>query len=537
MDETTGKPVLCPNAAGYGAGRENEGVWRAGETDGEGAEGVCGGGKKSVNIDERIVNIKKRFDSYSALKDIENTEGCIEEAEKIVKDINLSHHEKAELYYSIATAYADLETFKYEHRLDEEAISLQEKSIYNFRAALDELEFEDLDDIANGLYQQLYTNAGNTYSRFGRFIEAFNLYRKASEKYGIFPMALANEGQLALEYSSLFYDKSLIQVFYHYAYHCLKKSLIYKHYLNVHGAGKHFEDIFNELEKIYPKEFFENKLDFSGYNYGKTKKEQQYKIWVAENRLFLNPLNDISKQAIAATDYLHLPGLVYLNDQYKFEFHYGLFNQIKQEYISARYLFYEGIQIRKSTHIADKDVWLIEIGDSVNSYSDFSIRTSFRILYALFDRIAFFINDYFDLGIDVGKVSFKKIRKNEKMKNICMNNFMMYAVYWLSKDFYQDGEITTKPNSKKIDELRNYMEHRYVASTLFDDKQDNNMIKYVSTVDLYRHTIDLLKTIRELIIYLVLGINIEENQKRKQAHEKGLKLKKINTRIMKDDWK
>lgn len=95
-----------------------------------------------MKIDERIVNIKKRFDSYSTLKDIENTEGCIEEAEKIVKDMNLSHYEKAELYYSIATAYADLETFKYEHRLDEEAISLQEKSIYNFRAALDELEFE-----------------------------------------------------------------------------------------------------------------------------------------------------------------------------------------------------------------------------------------------------------------------------------------------------------------------------------------------------------------------------------------------------------
>ena len=44
MDETTGKPVLCTNAAGYGTGRENEAVWRTGETDGEGAEGVyCGG--------------------------------------------------------------------------------------------------------------------------------------------------------------------------------------------------------------------------------------------------------------------------------------------------------------------------------------------------------------------------------------------------------------------------------------------------------------------------------------------------------------
>lgn len=46
MDETTGKPVLCTNAAGYGAGRKGERVWRTGETDGEGAEGVCyrGGG-------------------------------------------------------------------------------------------------------------------------------------------------------------------------------------------------------------------------------------------------------------------------------------------------------------------------------------------------------------------------------------------------------------------------------------------------------------------------------------------------------------
>ena len=40
MDETTGKPVLCTNAAGYGTGRENEPVWRAGETDGKGAEEV-----------------------------------------------------------------------------------------------------------------------------------------------------------------------------------------------------------------------------------------------------------------------------------------------------------------------------------------------------------------------------------------------------------------------------------------------------------------------------------------------------------------
>lgn len=45
MDETTGKSVLCTNAAGHGAGRKDKAVWGAGEIDGEGTEGVFCGGK------------------------------------------------------------------------------------------------------------------------------------------------------------------------------------------------------------------------------------------------------------------------------------------------------------------------------------------------------------------------------------------------------------------------------------------------------------------------------------------------------------
>lgn len=79
MDETTGKPVLCPNAAGYGAGRENKGVWRAGETDGEGAEGVyCGGKMKMEN--EYMFFSKQEFADISL-------------DEYIKKDINISKTE------------------------------------------------------------------------------------------------------------------------------------------------------------------------------------------------------------------------------------------------------------------------------------------------------------------------------------------------------------------------------------------------------------------------------------------------------------
>ena len=62
MDETTGKPVLCTNAAGYGAGRKDKAVWRTGEIDGEGAEGVyCGSGEIKNDRTNIFRHVKKIY--------------------------------------------------------------------------------------------------------------------------------------------------------------------------------------------------------------------------------------------------------------------------------------------------------------------------------------------------------------------------------------------------------------------------------------------------------------------------------------------
>ena len=66
MDETTGKSVLCPNAAGYGTGRESETVWRAGKTDDEGAEGVyCGG--NTVKYIDSIMRLERIMEKMNTI--------------------------------------------------------------------------------------------------------------------------------------------------------------------------------------------------------------------------------------------------------------------------------------------------------------------------------------------------------------------------------------------------------------------------------------------------------------------------------------
>ena len=284
----------------------------------------------------------------------------------------------------------------------------------------------------------------------------------------------------------------------------------------------------------------------------KSKKEKKYKEWVAYNGLFLNPLSDIECDPIVAQDYIHLPNMIIkINDGDRKDFQYGLFNQIIQEYVSARYLFFDGIQERKRAQISDRNVLQIDIRMNVNSHADFCIRTAFKTIYSLFDRVAYFINDYFDLGIEHRDISFRNIWKTKKcnqnretkyeynntMESIYKNNFMINAIYWLSKDIFQKGEVTTKPKSEKLDVLRNKMEHRYVASTLDEEETSDKSTFYISTIKLYEYTLDMLRLAREMIICLSLGIHIEESRKKAELENSGHKLEQIKTNIMIDDYK
>lgn len=70
----------------------------------------------------------------------------------------------------------------------------------------------------------------------------------------------------------------------------------------------------------------------------------------------------------------------------------------------------DGSTIYQSIHFADKGTHLINFAD----YPQYGIRieqikSAFKILYELFDKIAYFLNSYFDLGIHERDVSFNHV--------------------------------------------------------------------------------------------------------------------------------
>ncbi len=72
----------------------------------------------------------------------------------------------------------------------------------------------------------------------------------------------------------------------------------------------------------------------------------------------------------------------------------GFFNQMKQEYASARWLLYEGLQ-EDRVHFSDHDVRLCNTLDySCHSLTVEKTKIAFRMAYSLFDKIAFFLNGY-----------------------------------------------------------------------------------------------------------------------------------------------
>ena len=125
--------------------------------------------------------------------------------------------------------------------------------------------------------------------------------------------------------------------------------------------------------------------------------------------MFLNPLNDVTTVTVAATDVLHLPSHVYkIGDAPRFPAYY---NHLKQEYISARYGVYQYQRMDPlKGHFTDREVLILDNTDGGEfGHHVAQLKTAFRSAYALFDKIALFLNDYFSIGMNTRDVSFQRI--------------------------------------------------------------------------------------------------------------------------------
>lgn len=377
---------------------------------------------------------------------------------------------------------------------------------------------------------QIHTNLANKLSNLGRSIEAIEEYSKVLDLIDKFAMALGNRAYATTSYSGYFYD---------HGHQCLMLKCAmrdYRHSLQPtalwdSGFDRHTADNFSvkmaEIQTYLQGVGFDEEIDLSSFSMGNTPEEVKYRRWCLSNHLFLNPLNDVMEEPIAASDVLHLPSHSYsLEEEVRFP---ALYNILKQEYVSARYHLFSSLEFEED-HAADRDVLLIDSFD----YGQFDFRSeqlklAFRSAYSIFDKVALFLNDYFRVGLTERQVSFRKVWEKQvrggaielRSAFIGSENLPLRGMYFLAKDLFDNDFVEfASPDAQNLDGLRNFAEHRFLTLTEFGGPRlDDKLQRHIARDDFIRKTTRLLKMARASLIYLSMAMYREEQIRKKADNE------------------
>lgn len=489
------------------------------------------------SVEESLKYVGHQIDEASDFKKPQKARDALQLADKL--ESLLSAAQKAELNYFRANAWSVLRSAR--HRQggvwEWDQVELLNE-VYFLRLAV---RGEGFSELASLRRAQILVNTGNALNHLGRTIEAFEYWKRALKTVPNFGMALINMGIGYREYAKMLYDTGHQAVGLKHAYDLFTATTLQ----GVIWDGLENSAIRTEAGR-YASEIFEHvdveacDLDsLDDYSLGNSEVETEYRGWILDNGLFLSPLNDMAKYSAAAHDPFHLPNMVRpVNEPPKV---IGLFNQLKQEYVSARHILWEGIKGREDhlEHYSDSDVLLYDTLDfPVYSISMEKVKIAFRAAYSLFDKIAFFINEYWELGVPVAKVNFHTIwfDYSKKTKKTTLKvafgereNLPLRGLYWLSKDFIEKttgnqkialGEVM-EPEAEGLRSVRNHLEHKYLkvyegilgeGSTRSDSLYlDEGLAFRISATQLTDKSIRLMRLARAAMLYLSLAVHREES--------------------------
>ncbi|GIO22846.1 hypothetical protein J11TS1_14270 [Oceanobacillus sp. J11TS1] len=152
------------------------------------------------------------------------------------------------------------------------------------------------------------------------------------------------------------------------------------------------------------------------------------------------------------------------------------------------------------------------------------------------DKIGLFCCKFHQQEIPTYKIDFQRWYKEIELDVALGSPFN--ALYWLSRDL--DGKTG---DFKNIRLLRNCMEHRYIRVLDYYDKSldeelaDTNKYEYkISYSNLKKITYDTIRLVRNAIIYMASGFNVEYNRVYYGEKSEGVFLP-LYLSIYEDEWK
>lgn len=370
--------------------------------------------------------------------------------------------------YFLANAWEGLRLIRrQEWALHEWEQSELDSQVVLLRSALQSESFGNLEE---GRQCQVLTNLANVFSHNGRIIEAVRYWDQALEIDSSFPNAKGNRAYGLFQHARHLEDHG------HKILH-FKEALYELHMLLDSddprlnkSARSVFEGTYKSIQSIFRPDYRPKPLTSSELSTEMPEDEKHYRRWCLSNKLFLNDLNELPVGGYAAADVLCLPAIT-TDVMASQPAVIGLFNQMKQEYASARYFLYES-QNESEVHFSDRDVVLVNTLDyPVYGLATEKLKAAFRIAYSIFDKIAFLLNEYLELRIRHDRVGFRSIWFNNGDAKAGLRSALLdpkyrslKALFWLSKELHsKDPSFTNsiEPEGREISIIRNHIEHKY----------------------------------------------------------------------------
>jgi tetratricopeptide (TPR) repeat protein len=410
-------------------------------------------------------------------------------------------------------------------------------SLLHLRQAVNEPGFTEL---TTDVQCKILTNLGNNLSTIGRYIEAQEHWNRALTIDPNFPMARANRGYGRFHYAKTLYDPGHREAFLHLAHEDLRTS---NPDIPYPDAKQYFASVQAQIENVAPAAHWQQPHTFRSFPLGDTNDEIAYRTWALQHRLFLNPINDLTTESVAAHDVIHTPNMVVpLGEPPIYQ---GFFNQLKQEYTTARFLLYQGLH-HHAPPWADNDVRLLNTLDYPAYGTNLElIKLAYRSCYSLFDKIAYLLNHYLALNIPEKRVSFRTLwHEKEDPKKPLKHAFTSYAnlplrgLYWISRDLDDTTDRHLSPDAAALNTIRQHLEHKYLkvhTETAIPDEWQDTLAHNVQRADLERKALRLITITRAALLYLILGITVEEQHRRTKLPKKKI----VGTELppYDDQWK
>lgn len=434
---------------------------------------------------DKLDEFSKRADEYIINDDLVSLSALVESFAE--QDFIFTHPlYEAHYLYCLGNCYSKL----YETRKTEWYSDDLMKSVIFYRKALHALPKEDWKEheknihAYNSLRSMIETNLANHLSSQGRTLCCIPHYDKAiSIDNNLVAIIAKANNEIFLGHS--LYDNGHSEYHYYIAYELVRKGIenIDRLYPEQRAPLEEGGKLFNFKKR------FEESFETSAFDYFKeytekttSQKQKKYLEWCASNRLFLNDLNDACKYPITYQDIFELPSFVQsLNSSLTMSeesSYHGNYDELKNDYCYARYLVFSSKEIPDDTsHMFNSTYQHVEdMTYSINNLKVAQYKSAFRIVYSLFDKVAYLISRFFDLNdlkndkrISIDNLfrdstgNNKKWKPHKKLKD--SDNYFIHALFYILKDIRKvgDSDSATKwldPNAVAFVEIRNAMEHR-----------------------------------------------------------------------------